>query len=119
MSSTTHTLCSGSYGLMETEWGPRPSSKSLSHCVHDSVTLPFASTMTIQLRNSGVTLVACWTSEPQNPVNVLGSLSGSFNSPRFAMKIRLGVSAKMPPVEPQMYPGLATDSGGGHFSTTL
>src|SRR5947208_13270445 len=119
MSSVTQTLCSGSYGLIETECGPRPSSKSLSHCVHDSVTLPVASTMTMQLRNSGVGVVACWPKEPQKPVKLLGSFSGSFNSPRFAMKIRLGVSAKMPPVEPQMYPGFATDKGSGHFSTTL
>src|SRR6266571_3264113 len=119
MSSVTQTLRSGSYGLIETECGPRPSSKSLSHCVHDSVTLPVASTMTMQLRNSGVGAVACWPDEPQKPVKLLGSFSGTFSSPRFAMKIRLGVSAKMPPVEPQMYPGLATDKGSGHFSATL
>src|SRR5438552_1266756 len=119
MSSVTQTLCSGSYGLIETECGPRPSSKSLSHCVHDSVTLPVASTMTMQLRNSGVAEVACWPREPQKPVKLLGSFSGSLSSPRFAIKIRLGVSAKMPPVEPQMYPGFDTDNGGGHFSTTL
>src|SRR5438876_1263198 len=119
MSSVTQTLCSGSYGLIETECGPRPSSKSLSHCVHDSVTLPVVSTMTMQLRNSGVAEVACWPREPQKPVKLLGSFSGSLSSPRFAIKIRLGVSAKMPPVEPQMYPGFDTDNGGGHFSTTL
>src|SRR5439155_18836176 len=63
--------------------------------------------------------VACWPREPQYPLKLFGSFSGSFNSPRLAMKIRLGVSAKMPPVEPQMYPGLATDNGKGHFSATL
>src|SRR5207249_11977275 len=119
MSSVTQTLCSGSYGLIDTECGPRPSSKSLSHCVHDSTTFPVASTITMQLRNLGVTPVACWPIEPQKPLKLFGSFSGSFSSPRFAMKMRFGVSAKMPPVEPQMYPGFATDKGGGHFSATL
>src|SRR5438876_8676616 len=119
MSSVTQMLCSGAYGLIDTECGPRPSSKSLSHCVHDSITLPVASTTTMQLRNSGVAAVACWPREPQKPLKLFGSFSGSFSSPRFAMKIRFGVSAKMPPVEPQMYPGLATDNGSGHFSATL
>src|SRR5437867_7979693 len=119
MSSVTQMLCSGSYGLIDTECGPRPSSKSLSHCVHDSTTFPVASTIAMQLRNSGVTPVACWPIEPQKPLKLLGSFSGSFSSPRFAMKMRFGVSAKMPPVDPQMYPGFATDKGGGHFSATL
>src|SRR5712692_3771472 len=72
----------------------------------------------MQLRNSGVGVVACSPKEPQNPVKPLGSLSGSFSSPRLAMKMRLGVSAKIPPVDPQMYPGLAYASGCGQFCTT-
>src|SRR5438552_17485449 len=73
----------------------------------------------MQLRNSGVGVVACSPNDPQKPVKLGASVAGSFSSPRFAMKMRFGVSAKMPPVEPQMYPGFATDKGGGHFSATL
>src|SRR5437867_12276187 len=72
----------------------------------------------MQLRNSGVGVVACSPKEPQNPVKPLGSLSGGFSSPRLATKMRLGVSAKIPPVDPQMYPGLAYASGCGQFGTT-
>src|SRR5438132_550837 len=72
----------------------------------------------MQLRNSGVGVVACSPKEPQKPVKPLGSLSGSLSSPRLAMKMRLGVSAKIPPVDPQMYPGLAYASGCGQFGTT-
>jgi hypothetical protein len=49
-----------------------------------------------------VGVVACSLNEPQKPVKPNGSLSGSFSSPRFAMKMRLGDSAKIPPVDPQM-----------------
>src|SRR5213593_256382 len=118
MSSVTQMLCSGSYGLIDTECGPRPSSKSLSHCVHDSVTLPVASTTTMQLRNSGVGVVACSPNDPQKPVKPSGSFGGSFSSPRLAMKTRFGDSAKIPPVEPQMYPGFANASGCGQPCTT-
>src|ERR1044071_9852214 len=113
MSSTTHTLCSGSYGLISTECGPRPSSNRWSHCVHDSIDLPFPSTTTMQLRNSGVGVVACSLNDPQKPVKPGGTVAGSFSSPRLAMKMRFGDSAKMPPVDPQMYPGFANASGCG------
>src|SRR4029453_10338795 len=118
MSSTTQTLCSGSYGLIRTECGPRPSSKRWSHCVHDSTDFPAPSPTTTQLRNSGVGVVACSLKDPQKPVKPGGSVAGSLSSPRFAMKIRFGVSAKMPPVDPQMYPGFANDSGCGQLATT-
>src|SRR5437016_3238021 len=80
MSSTTHTLCSGSYGLIRTECGPRPSSNRWSHCVHDSTDFPLPSTTTMQLRNSGVGVVACSLNDPQKPVNPGGSVGGSFSS---------------------------------------
>src|ERR1044071_367499 len=99
MSSTTHTLCSGSYGLISTECGPRPSSNRWSHCVHDSIDLPFPSTTTMQLRNSGVGVVACSLNDPQKPVKPGGTVAGSLSSPRLAMKMRVGDSAKMPPVD--------------------
>src|SRR5207247_11372394 len=54
--------------------------------------------------------------EPQAPLKLLGSLSGSLSSPRFAMKIRLGDSANTPPCDPWMYPGRA--NGCGHLATT-
>ncbi|PYR27236.1 MAG: hypothetical protein DMF92_16790 [Acidobacteria bacterium] len=71
----------------------------------------------MQLRHSGVGWVAAWPVDPQKPVKLFGSFSGSFSSPRYAMKILLGVSAKMPLVEPVMYPGFAS-AGVGHLSTT-
>ncbi len=74
--------------------------------------------MTMQLRNSGVGVVACSLNDPQKPVKLFGSLAGSFSSPRLAMKIRFGDSAKIPPVDPQMYPGLANASGCGQPGTT-
>src|SRR3954468_8484436 len=72
----------------------------------------------MQLRNAGVGVVACSPNEPQKPVKPLGSVAGSFSSPRLAMKIRVGLSANTPPVEPQMYPGLASASGCGQLGTT-
>src|SRR5262249_3313973 len=62
-------------------------------------------------------VVACSPSEPQKPVKLAGNFSGSFNSPRFAMKMRSGVSAKTPPVEPQMEP--LSGSGCGHPAAAL
>ena len=51
------------------------------------------------------------------PLKPLGSVSGSFNSPRAAMKIRFGDSANTPGCEPQMYP--FGDQVAGQFSTTV
>ena len=82
--------------------GPPPPSNSLSHCVHDSISLPLPSTTTMQLRISGLGSVARWLSDPQMPLNPRGSVSGSFSSPRAAMKMRFGVSAKTPGCDPQM-----------------
>src|SRR3989441_7035471 len=116
MSSTTHTALSGSYGLILTACGPRQPSKSLSHWVHDAINLPLASTMTMQWRSSGFGPVAWLPREPHAPLKLLGSLSGSLISPRFAMKIRLGDSANIPPCDPWMYPCCA--KGCGHLGTT-
>src|SRR6266705_1613282 len=69
MSSTTHTALSGSYGLILTACGPRPPSKSLSHWVHDSINLPLASTMTMQLRNSGFLRVGREQAQPRVSFN--------------------------------------------------
>jgi len=53
----------------------------------------------MQLRNSGVGVVACSLNDPQNPVKPLGSVAGSFSSPRLAMKMRFGLSASAAPLQ--------------------
>jgi hypothetical protein len=64
--------------------------------------LPVASTTRRQFRISAFGVVARSPSEPQMPLKPRGSGSGSFSSPRVAMKIRFGDSAKTPGCEPQM-----------------
>src|SRR6201988_5501338 len=60
--------------------------------------------MAMQFLKTGVMPVAAAPNEPEKPLKLRGSLSGSFSSPRLAIKILLGVSAKIPPVDPQMNP---------------
>ena len=67
-----------------------------------SISLPLPSTTTMQLRISGLGSVARWFIDPQMPLKPRGSVSGSLSSPRAAMKIRFGDSAKMPGCDPQM-----------------
>src|SRR5438874_1173096 len=50
------------------------------------------------------------------PLKDRGKVSGSFSSPRAAMKMRFGDSANTPGCDPQMYPCFA--QGNGHLSTT-
>src|SRR6185436_12551139 len=109
VSLTTHTRCSGSYGLIRNRCGPGPDdpSHSESHCVHRSLTLPFASSVYRQLRQTRpeVALRTLTPIEPANPANPAGTGVGSRNSPRCATRIRLGDSAKTPELPPNVKPG--------------
>src|SRR3954464_8818805 len=111
VSLTTHTRCSGSYGLMRSRCGPGPGepSQSESHCVHRSLTRPSASRVYRQLRHTrfAVALSTFMPIEPANPAKPAGTGSGSLNSPRCATRIRFGDSANTPELPPNAKPGSA------------
>src|SRR5262245_53833220 len=137
------TCFSGSYGFILILCGPRPHESwlnILSRCGHSSTILPFRSTMKTvwcQRRshprfgvdsqvalNPSVLPVALPRDGDNIEYGVQGFASlGSGSSPRCAIQIRSGVSAKTAPTDPHVQPSCFTPSGPsasgcGQFATS-